>query len=89
MIINIDKFIEDYQKTNETGRILWKGKDFTETTVKIEVKKLGVGWKVEKSPYEKGRFVIVKEKAQMPLEEYKKEYGEELSIIWKQFNSKK
>jgi len=39
-------------------RVLWQGKDFTEVTAKIERRKLGEGWEVGESPYEKGRFIV-------------------------------
>ena len=47
-----------------SNRILWKGKDFTEKTAKIEARKLGKNWLVEPSPYESGRFIVCRPKTE-------------------------
>ena len=83
-----DEFIEDYYKKDKNNRTIWKGKDFTEATAKIEAHKLGSEWKIEASPHEKGRFIVVKETAKTPINEYKKEYGNDLEVVHKQMVKK-
>lgn len=77
-------FIVDYYRHEKPKRIVWKGKDFTEKTAKIEQRKMGCEWKIELSPYEKGRFIVTKDEPKLPLDEYIKEYKKDLEVIYKQ-----
>jgi len=78
------QFIVDYYDNERSKRIIWKGKDFSEKSAKIELKKLGCGWKIELSPYEKNRFVVTKEEPKLPLNKYIEEYKKDLEIIYRQ-----
>ena len=78
------EFIVDYYNNERPKRIIWKGKDYSEKSAKIELKKLGCGWKIELSPYEKGRFVVVREELKLPLKIYIEEYKKDFEIIYKQ-----
>jgi hypothetical protein len=80
-----EEFIRDYyQKNEQNNKVSWKGKDFSAATANIEAKKLGEGWSVEESPNNKDRFVVVRKETLLPIDEYIKEYGNDLSIIHKQ-----
>ena len=82
------QFITDYYNNELPKRIVWKGKDFSEKTAKIEQKKLGAEWKIALSPYDKDRFVVVKEEPKLPLNKYIDEYKKDLEIIYKQQRAK-
>lgn len=82
------RFILDYYNKEPLKRIIWKGKDFTEKTAKIEQKKLGIEWSVEKSPYSENRFIVTKIEQKEPFNEYLPKYKNDLKIIYDQQKKK-
>lgn len=82
------QFIADYYNKEPQKRITWKGKDFTEKTARIEQKKLGNEWSIEKSPYSDGRFILTKIEQKIPLDDYIREYRNDLKIIYDQQKKK-
>lgn len=77
-------FMLDYYNKEPLKRIIWKGKDFTEKTAKIEQKKLGIEWSIEKSPYSENRFAVTKIEQKEPFNEYLIKYKNDLKIIYDQ-----
>ena len=82
--MTLKQFVKNYYDKEPPKKIIYNGKDYTKKTCEITKKKLGVGWQIGPSPYNKDRFIVFKVQKKEPFGEYYKKYSGDLEIVYKQ-----